>query len=59
MIPSYDDLTPGIPDVLDSDSVSQLALFLRKDLNQTSGRQGSADPREGEIPPGPGRGRTG
>ena len=32
MIPSYDDLTPGIADVLDSESVSQLALFLRDDL---------------------------
>jgi len=31
-IPSYDDLTPGIPDVLDSETVNQLALFLRDDL---------------------------
>ena len=37
IVPSYDDLTPGIPDVLDSDSVAQLALFLRDDLkSQTS-----------------------
>ena len=34
MIPSYDDLTPGIPDVLSSESVSQLALFLREDLKK-------------------------
>lgn len=27
-VPSYDDLMPGIPDVVDSESVSQLALFL-------------------------------
>jgi protein ImuB len=38
-IPSYDDLTPGIPDVLDSESVSQLTLFLRPDLNRRSGDQ--------------------
>jgi protein ImuB len=36
-IPSYDDLTPGIPDVLDSKSVSRLASFLRDDLQQRSG----------------------
>jgi protein ImuB len=34
LIPSYDDLTPGIPDVLDSESVNQLALFLRDDLKR-------------------------
>ncbi len=39
MIPSYDDLTPGIPDVLDSENVDQLALFLRDDLNRRSGDQ--------------------
>jgi protein ImuB len=33
-VPSYDDLTPGIPDVLDSENVDQLALFLRQDLNR-------------------------
>src|SRR3954468_7067270 len=27
-VPSYDDLTPGIPDVIDSEHVDQLALFL-------------------------------
>lgn len=32
MIPSYDDLTPGIPDVPQAETVSQLALFLRDDL---------------------------
>lgn len=35
-IPSYDDLTPGIPDVLDSENVDQLALFLREDLQRPS-----------------------
>jgi protein ImuB len=30
MIPSYDDLTPGIPDVIDSETVDQLTLFLAK-----------------------------
>ena len=54
MIPSYDDLTPGIPDVIDSESVSQLALFLRKDLNQRSERQGSAGISEGRFPSGSG-----
>jgi protein ImuB len=34
VIPSYDDLTPGIPDVLSSESVSQLALFLHEDLKR-------------------------
>jgi hypothetical protein len=29
MIPSYDDLTPGIPDVVDSETVAQLEVFLR------------------------------
>ena len=28
-VPSYDDLTPGIPDEVDAKSVDQLALFLR------------------------------
>ena len=32
MIPSYDDLTPGIPDVPQAETVSQLALFLRDDV---------------------------
>jgi protein ImuB len=32
--PSYDDLTPGIPDALSSESVSQLALFLHEDLKR-------------------------
>jgi protein ImuB len=35
-VPSYDDLTPGIPDVLDSESVNQLALFLREDLKRNA-----------------------
>jgi protein ImuB len=39
VIPSYDDLTPGIPDVPDSGTVDQLALFLREDLNTRSGGQ--------------------
>jgi len=48
MIPSYDDLTPGIPDVLDSESVDQLALFLHEDLRRrnppASGPQRSGTP---------------
>ena len=36
MIPSYDDLTPGIPDVVDSEAVDQLTLFLRNDLQKRS-----------------------
>jgi protein ImuB len=35
-IPSYDDLTPGIPDEVDAKSVDQLALFLRQDLTGTA-----------------------
>ena len=55
MIPSYDDLTPGIPDVIDSESVSQLALFLRDDLNRKSGEQAKSDEREKQSPPDLGR----
>jgi protein ImuB len=39
MIPSYDDLTPGIPDEVDAQSASQLTLFLRNDLNRRPGDQ--------------------
>jgi hypothetical protein len=35
-VPSYDDLTPGIPDILDAETVSQLALFLRGDLKRNA-----------------------
>jgi protein ImuB len=31
-VPSYDDLTPGIPDEVDAKSVSQLTFFLHHDL---------------------------
>ena len=54
-IPSYDDLTPGIPDVIESESVSQLALFLRADLHRRSGSQGRSDTTEGPITSDPGR----
>ena len=37
MIPSYDDLTPGIPDDVDAKSASQLALFLRADRQPSVG----------------------
>jgi protein ImuB len=57
-IPSYDDLTPGIPDVIESESVNQLALFLREDLHQRSGRQGRSDTTEGPITSDPGRPRA-
>ena len=46
-IPSYDDLTPGIPDVLDSENVNQLALFLRKDLQREAR---AAAVREPSVP---------
>jgi protein ImuB len=51
MIPSYDDLAPGIPDVLDSESVDQLAFFLREDLRRRSGDQEKAGPKEKKIAP--------
>ncbi len=45
-IPSYDDLTPPIPDVVSSETVTQLALFLR-DLNHGShGSHGSEKGRQ-------------
>jgi protein ImuB len=51
MIPSYDDLTPGIPDVLDSKSVDQLALFLREDLTRRSADPEAAGPKEKTFTP--------
>ena len=39
MIPSYDDLTPGIPDEIDPKSAEQIALFLQTDLHTRSGDQ--------------------
>jgi protein ImuB len=39
VIPSYDDLTPGIPDVVDSETVTQLEVFLRDDLGRRSDDQ--------------------
>jgi len=51
MIPSYDDLTPGIPDVIDAESVNQLTLFLREDLNKKSGDQETAEQQEKTIAP--------
>jgi protein ImuB len=38
MIPSYDDLTPPIPDVVSSESVTQLALFLSHGLHAPGSR---------------------
>jgi protein ImuB len=46
MIPSYDDLTPPIPDVVSSESVSQLALFLSHGLHRSSGTRTSRDAPE-------------
>jgi protein ImuB len=51
MIPSYDDLTPGIPDVLDSKSVDQLALFLREDLKRRSEDQETAGQKQKKFAP--------
>ena len=39
MIPSYDDLTPGIPDEVDPKSGDQIALFLGTDLRRRPGDQ--------------------
>ena len=50
MIPSYEDLTPGIPDVLDSATVSQLALFLRADLPRRSEDGDRGRPNIGRQP---------
>ena len=41
MIPSYDDLTPPIPDVVSSESVTQLALFLGHGLHRLPGTRTS------------------
>jgi protein ImuB len=38
-VPSYDDLTPGIPNVIDSEKVDQLALFLDACQRPTPGSQ--------------------
>ena len=39
IVPSYEDLTPGIPDEIDPKSSDQLALFLQSDLHRRSGVQ--------------------
>jgi protein ImuB len=49
VIPSYDDLTPGIPDVVDSETVDQLALFLREDLHKTPRAKATAKPAERKV----------
>jgi nucleotidyltransferase/DNA polymerase involved in DNA repair len=36
IVPSYDDLTPGIPDDIDPKSSEQIALFLQTDLRRKS-----------------------
>jgi protein ImuB len=40
-VPSYDDLTPPIPDVVSAESVTQLALFLNHGLHGSHGSVGS------------------
>ena len=45
-VPSYDDLTPPIPDVVSSETVTQLALFLR-DLGHGSHSDGSHGSEKG------------
>src|SRR6185312_16212281 len=47
MIPSYDDLTPGIPDVVDAEAVEQLTLFLAK----TTAPAAKAPTRKPEVSP--------
>ncbi len=49
MIPSYDDLTPGIPDVIDSEAVDQLALFLHQDLRKRSRDQETSGKKENKT----------
>ena len=44
MIPSYDDLTPGIPDVVDAEAVEQLTLFLAR-ANPKSTNPKSQNPK--------------
>ena len=58
MIPSYDDLTPGIPDVIDSENVSQLALFLRDDLHRRSGSPETSAHSDTPMPPDRGNARS-
>ena len=38
-VPSYDDLTPGIPDDVDAKAAAQLSMLLRDDLHRRSGDQ--------------------
>jgi protein ImuB len=37
-VPSYDDLTPGIPDEVDAKNIDQLTLFLRNDVSTANRR---------------------
>jgi len=50
-VPSYDDLTPSIPDVAGSETVTQLAIFLRPDLDRPAPPQRHASaPASAERP---------
>ena len=44
-VPSYDDLTPGIPDVVESDNVNRLARFLHEDIRRRTAAQESSPRR--------------
>src|SRR5215213_6463589 len=43
-VPSYDDLTPGIPDMAETRLAEQLGLLLRADLHRSTGDQQTARP---------------
>src|SRR5919108_3221064 len=45
-VPSYDDLTPPIPDVMSSETVTQLALFLSRGSHGLHGSHGSEQRRQ-------------
>ena len=49
MIPSYDDLTPGIPDVSETRLDAQIALFLREDLQKRSEDQAQKTAKPPEL----------
>ena len=50
MIPSYDDLTPGIPDVVDSEMVRRLEIFFYRQLPPSRGLlQSPASKTDGEV----------
>jgi len=54
MIPSYDDLTPGIPDVVDAETVKRLEIFFYRQLpSPPRGLIDPTAPAEPRQPPAP------